>query len=369
MGDGLPKGQKEILDESPSEKLWEFLLKAGCDTNVFRDARHIFNPSFDIDKLIENLGTSLFEEIGEFEDLVQGQVIRIDGKDYLHLTSITKDPIEKAKVTKRFRKLGSNFLFKPPQLLCPSHMKPCNTVLKLVAFIFFLYLKVELTEGTFEDQTGDILSTSSVNVVTLSVLDKEESSDPEEPIDVENEKELSSKLDVSIFKAETAIADEDTPDVEDVYDDSMIVTALPTFFFNGKSYILVSHIQHLYNLREDYCLAIIAEGCDAAKGFVDIEEEPNEEFLKLDTDTSVESFVDANNALALCVRRANELAPSLKDEDFEERQVNLGIHNFGREFLQTWSKQKRDARVEKSVNLNKDKFISKDENQQVNFYL
>ena len=156
------------------------------------------------------------------------------------------------------------------------------------------------------------------------------------PLDVENEKKVSSQLDVLIFKADTVIQEEGRLGCEQVTQDSMVITSLPNFYINGRSYILLSHIMHLYNIREDYFLAIIADGCDAARGFVNIEVEPKEEFLMLDTETSNDNFIDSDNALALCVRKMDEMPPQLSDEDFEKRQEHLGIHNFGREFLQEW---------------------------------
>ena len=94
---------------------------------------------------------------------------------------------------------------------------------------------------------------------------------------------------------------------------------------------MLPHIQKLYNLREDYCLAIIAEGCDIAEGFIDIENEHKEEFLKLDTETSNKNFLEAPDALAMCLAKSIGEPPALKDEDFERRLEDLGVATFGRE--------------------------------------
>ena len=43
-----------------------------------------------------------------------------------------------------------------------------------------------------------------------------------------------------------------------------------------------------------------------------------------------DKFIEAPDALALCIRKAEEEKPTLKDEDFEEKLVELGIDHFGR---------------------------------------
>ena len=77
-------------------------------------------------------------------------------------------------------------------------------------------------------------------------------------------------------------------------------------------------------------MAIIAESSKVADEFIDIGGEPQEEFLALDLETTNDKFIEAPDALALCIRKSEEEKPTLKDEDFEERLVELGIDYFGR---------------------------------------
>ena len=72
MGDKLLVGQEEILDETPSEKLLDFLLKAGHITQLFSDAREIFNPTFNLDCLLQDLKMSLEKEFKDFKQVTKG---------------------------------------------------------------------------------------------------------------------------------------------------------------------------------------------------------------------------------------------------------------------------------------------------------
>ena len=143
MGDLLQEDQEEIVIESPSEKLLEFLLKSGCETGIFSDALAIFNPSFDLDSLMDQLKVILSEELEEFQYLIQDQICTLDNKDYVHLTAIaTTEAKVKSRITRKFKKLNSNAYDKPKHLHCPLHqIQPCNLVQKSLVFLFFLVLE------------------------------------------------------------------------------------------------------------------------------------------------------------------------------------------------------------------------------------
>lgn len=361
---------EEITFDSPSEKLLEFLLKAGCGTEILSEAMTMFNPVFDLDILMSHLRVPLSTEFQNFDDFIQGQIFNLDNKDYVHLTAVAKEAKEKSQITKKFRKLNSNVYNKPSHLLCPIHQnQPCNLVQKSLAFLFFLYLDVDLKQGKSEDVCH---ASVDENVVILSELEKDEVARLEEPFDEENEKEASSNLDVSLFKAETVLENNFSPPDEPITEKSMIVSTLPFFHINGKDFVLLNHIQSLFSLREDYCLGIVAEGCDVAKGFIDIEEQKKDEFLALDLNTTNDSFIEANSALTLCLERVSEEPPTLKDEDFEDRLVQLGVQNFGREsfFKQSSEggkdvKEKKVMKAHSSLDLFKESILAEDENPKV----
>src|SRR5262249_38263560 len=163
----------------------------------------------------------------------------------------------------------------PPGISCPMHKKPCNLVPKHIVFLFFLFVKVGDIDKC-EELEGEAV-TGPPSVATISQIADVEVFDE---IDTNAEAKESASLDVALFKAQT-INEDISEDVE-LTEASTTVPSLPFFHVNGKDFILIHHIQCLFNMREDYCLATIPESSVVAKDFVDIEEEPHEEFLKLD---------------------------------------------------------------------------------------
>ncbi|MCO5559968.1 hypothetical protein L7F22_013572 [Adiantum nelumboides] len=129
------------------------------------------------------------------------------------------------------------------------------------------------------------------------------------------------------------VVDEPIEDVP-ILELSITLVHLPYFHLNGKDYILLHSIYSLFNIKEDYYRAAITKASQVAKVFVDIEGESKEEFLALDLETSNQKFLENPNAFDLCLKRVIEEEPALKDEDFEARLVELGIHKFGRNVIE-----------------------------------
>ncbi|MCO5547068.1 hypothetical protein L7F22_000509 [Adiantum nelumboides] len=102
------------------------------------------------------------------------------------------------------------------------------------------------------------------------------------------------------IRAQT-IVDEPTEDVP-ITETSLTLVHLPYFHLNGKDYITLHSIQSLFNIREDYCLAVILEASQVAKDFVDIEGESKEEFLALDLETSNQKFLEVPYAFEFCLK-------------------------------------------------------------------
>ena len=52
---------------------------------------------------------------------------------------------------------------------------------------------------------------------------------------------------------------------EALQNNDLPIPSLPTFFINGKEYLLLHDIWVLFNLRENYALGAIAQGLDREK--------------------------------------------------------------------------------------------------------
>ncbi|MCO5615157.1 hypothetical protein L7F22_069446 [Adiantum nelumboides] len=182
----------------------------------------------------------------------------------------------------------------------------------------------------------------------------------EEPVDLALEEKESANLDVALFRAKTVV-DEPIEDVP-VTETSLTLVHLPSFHLNGKDYITLHSIQSLFNIREDYCLAAIAEASQVAKDFVDIEGESNEDFLALDPETSNQKFLEAPNSFEFCLRRVAEEEPALKDVDFKAMLVELGIEKFGRNVIEP---DKINVDLGAKINLEHEGQIKADELQKI----
>ncbi|MCO5563515.1 hypothetical protein L7F22_017159 [Adiantum nelumboides] len=250
-----PRGRQEIIEESPSEKLLDYVLEDGGDMEVYSNALEIFNPKFSLSSIMFKLKDLLVDEMVEFDNAIDGQCFQIGDESYYHLTDFTKLSIEKATVTKRFGRFSKKSSFCAPiSIACPVHKKPCNLVFKDVAFIFYLFLKCDGLDKVQESDisTGKEDADTNVNAITLLQLEKGEILEEEE-IDVMAEEKESANFDVAEFKAATII-DEPTG-VAEVFEASLIVPTLPFFYINGKDYIPLFYFQCLLNIREDYCIA------------------------------------------------------------------------------------------------------------------
>ncbi|MCO5569742.1 hypothetical protein L7F22_023457, partial [Adiantum nelumboides] len=238
-----PMGRKEIVEESPSEKLLDSVLEDGGDMDTYSEALEVFNSRFCLSSALLRLKDLLANEMVQFENAIDGHCFQVGDISYCHLTDFTKIPTEKAKISKRFGSFSKkSFFCAPVNIACQVHKKPCNLVSKDVAFIFYLFLKCD---GQDKGQDPDIFTgkedaNTNVNAITLLQLEKEEILEEEE-IDVQAEERESANFDVAEFKAAT-IVDEPTGLIE-VFEASMTVPTLPFFYVNEKDYIPLYFIQ------------------------------------------------------------------------------------------------------------------------------
>ena len=349
-------GLTELVDESPGEKLMDFILKSGCSPSFFSTAYEIFNKEIDLLFLTQHISQFLKEEFRKFSEIIGDDIIMFSDIEYVHLGLIGVTTQERSRITRKINSMDFSKYRFPKGEHCPVHSQPCVLVQKPCAFLFYLYLLVDLKENQDEDDEGQY---SNIGASLLKDV-MNEPEDIEEPLDPDSERKESAKFDVAKFKAETIIEEVSSLD-EDVTESSFNLTTLPSLHISGRNYLLLPHIQKLYNLREDYCLAIIAEGCDIADGFIDIENEHKEEFLKLDTETSNKNFLEAPDALAMCLAKSLGEPPALKDEDFERRLEELGIATFGREEKERPMKEELTG----TLNLWRASVLEEDENQKV----
>lgn len=68
------------------------------------------------------------------------------------------------------------------------------------------------------------------------------------------------------------------------------------FCVGDSEYILLTDIQHVFNLREDHCIAFIAQNLEAEQDFVD---EDMDKYLVVDTHVDNSEFMSAAQTLKM----------------------------------------------------------------------
>ncbi len=146
----------------------------------------------------------------------------------------------------------------------------------------------------------------------------------------------------------------------DISKHQLQVPIFPEFKIEGKQYILLSDIQKVFSIREDYALAAIAKTTEQNEGF---ESDDSQEFLDLE-----ENF-NPIECLTICFNKAREHREKghiLRDKEFEAFQRECG---FDRLEDSTKAIIERDTEdVASSKDLYKRETFSYDETEEVCLY-
>ena len=117
----------------------------------------------------------------------------------------------------------------------------------------------------------------------------------------------------------------------------------------------MTDIQHVFDLREDYCLAIIAQSLEDNDGFID--PEFDQDYFGIDSNVSDTEFRPASDILAKLFRDAEEYERNLPtEEEFLARQSQL---NLSRRAIV-------EERPSGSIDVWEKSLLVSDENQKVN---
>ncbi|MCO5580744.1 hypothetical protein L7F22_034614 [Adiantum nelumboides] len=316
-----PEGLTKITEVSPSKKLLDVILQEGCDVNCLTDTIEMVNPSIDLCLLVENAKQFMLEDWQNFQGCLEKEVVVYDGKEFVHLTNFPPDPVTKGKITRRFKNLKESYMHFYSPTICMKHQKGgCNLVPKHIAFLFYLGLLID--------------------------------TQPQDP-------QIHSEIEQETYEADAPISFQSVSTIENLGKAEKLEEEHIDLAIEEKE---SANLDSLFNIREDYCFAAIAEASQVAKEFVDIEGESKEEFLSLDLETSNQKFLEAPDAFGLCLKRVAEEEPALKDEDFETRLVELGIEKFGRNIVEP---DKINFDMGAKINLEHEGKIEADELQKI----
>ena len=190
--------------------------------------------------------------------------------------------------------------------------------------------------------------------------------DEEVSIQDNEERELIEKFNTALFRAETITKVEDETSLADNVDDELdalqCLPSFPTYCFNEREYLLLSDIQYLYEMREDFCLAVLARWGNLDKGFVD----SSTSALAL-LNTKGDDFIDKEHAAIVCTSAfadyEKEGLPS--EEEFRLIQERLGVSEMGIDVSSNINESSRIDESKISIDLFTDAIYDLDEDPQV----
>lgn len=171
---------------------------------------------------------------------------------------------------------------------CDVHNPKCHLVEHYCGFI--CYLHVLLEEEGIEEK-------SVVAAEEPTAADDEDDDDIVEDIDSDAEREESSHLDLDAIRNEL-------PAKGEVYTDAfeiVLVPLLPSFRIDGKNYVLLTDIQTLFNIRQDYALAILAQNLEEDAQFLDAEDD---KYILMDSNVRDSEFCSNSRALETIMKDA-----------------------------------------------------------------
>ena len=234
---------------------------------------------------------------------------------------------------------------------CTIHNKKCRLVNFHHNFIYYLHVLLEDVSDAIEGEE------------TLASEDDDD--DIGEPINLAEEKDLSKQFDIDALKKENTVVSTDEEYALTEEDEVLPTPILPIFPIGDSQYVLLSDIQASFNIREDYCLAIVAQNLQEDNEFLDPE---LDKYTLLHSNVKDIEFHSAAKALQLIYKddlNYERILPSV--EDFYAMQEKLKITNLGRqEFNVVQVASSSSAVADTSINLWKRNTVVEGENQKVN---
>lgn len=331
------------MEETPNDLLFDFLLKANS-TARFTEVRDMCNKPFDLSSLLSSFSSRLEDLLEVYNAHTSSHAVSsyVHYDDVVSLSSTTK-----SNASHRWRVLSDEF--KSVDEDCQWHKQAqCHLVQKDIGLLLFF----QWMSFTEDNEVGQ-----ASTAITLKDVDEEK-----EEFHEDEEKDTVRAFDIAEFKVDNIIKVEDQ-EVGTLLEETNPLLCIPTFpsyFVNNKYYVLLNDIQHLFDLREDYCLAMLARWGELNTGFIDYT--PCQLAL-LDTDT--ENFIGKRDAgvlcTNLCLQYESHGLPS--EEQISEIQLRLGIENMGIDDASY--REPVETRPGYSIDLYKETILEEDENPQV----
>lgn len=335
----------------------------------------MFNPSFNLEDILNQCGPYIQEHIEEYLRLVFQNMISLDSKEYIHTKDLgKKEGSEKAAVNRRFLELPDNV--KKVLTHCPRKCKgKCRIVERYVGLLCYLHNIAHNYGDNEEVESFSDKNEASDNEETNEYDEEEEEHHDEgEDLNFQEEEKLANQLDIESIKYSTIIKEKDF-DLDGEISD-LALPCLPSFTINNYEYLLLYDIQCMFNLREDMALALLAQKWEDEKDWVD-----NDCVFG-----GLDFCYEHHKGVNLVFNEAKEYEKSLptgetfekvqeiipmpilgKDEASSLNKEKVCIYNQGMEDTQGGFKLHQPTKEAKSIDLWSDKYLEADENFMVMF--
>ena len=352
----------EEIKETPASLLYDFLYKCG---------RHALHPSismmFNCDLSVEetlSCHPGYFEEARqEFDDLTHEDTVMIDGKNYIHF-NLKVSPEKKQRLNRDWHKVPSD---KKRAGACPAHQRKCRLMEYYAAFLCFLHMNVQSTdeESTEPQATNECEDTVSREAGPTNEEGAEEDTPHViEEFNDEEERKLSAEADIEALRGQTTEIGHPAIEADEV--SPLPTPLLPSYQVGDTEYILLTDIQHVFKLREDHCIAFIAQNLEADDNFVD--DDGIDKYLLVDSHVKDTEFLSAAETLKMIYADALKYeGKDAMEEELQEARERLNITNMGQ--FRDMPSTSAETIPSSSTNLWQDALLEADENQQVIFFL
>ncbi|MCO5600509.1 hypothetical protein L7F22_054622, partial [Adiantum nelumboides] len=261
------------------------------------DIRPMFNPQFSLEEWIAAGRPYLGDFESSYREKIEGGLVEVEGMCFVHTKDISSDLTKKHVFFRSWLKLPVHL--RRNDIKCSLHSRKCQIVEYSAGFILYLHLILEEHSDATDETSAVGGELACPRSGTLQVLKG-----------------------VQLPKG------------------ALPTSILPTIPIGDLHYVMLNDIMELFDLREDYCLAIVAQNLKEEDAIIDPEQNKYETTLPT-------------------------------EEEFKAVQERLGITDMGRTHSSTLSQastSRSRSKAEKSVHLWNKPLVEEDENQKLIVY-
>lgn len=298
----------------------------------------------------------------EFDELTNEDRMMIDGKNFIHF-NLKVSPVKKQRLNRDWHKVPCD---KKRALACPAHKRKFRLMEYYVAFLCFLHMNVQFTD---EECAEPHATNESEDTISREAGPTDEEGAEEdtphviEEFNDEEERKLSAEIDIKALRGQNTEVGHLSIEADEF---SPIPTPLlPSYQVGDSEYILLTDIQHVFNLREDHCIAFIAQNLEADDNFVD--DDGIDKYLLVESNGKDTEFLSTAETLKMIYADALKYeGKEATEEELQEARERLNITNMG-EFRDVPSTSAESV-PGSSTNLWQFALLEADENQEVIFF-